>query len=209
MKQTSEKPFNLILDLDETIIHSLSPEEEETLNKNQLREYKNIKDKFKHSMGDDDYMVIERPNLQEFLDFIFKHFNISVWTAASKEYALFIIDEIIIANKPERSLDLILFSTHCGYAKKKYGGMKNLKMVEEVCGYDLTKTIILDDHPDVHLTQIDNCIRMKPFELSLEKREVDNFLMNNVKPALEKIIKNPSDDMNIQQINKGIMNIQT
>jgi TFIIF-interacting CTD phosphatase-like protein len=197
------KLLNLILDLDETIIHSLSPEDKETLSKNQLDEYNKIKDRFKHSMGEDDYIVIERPDLQEFLDFAFENFNVSVWTAASKEYALFIIDEIILANKPERHLDLILFSTHCSYAKKKYKGMKNLKMVEDVCNYDMNKTIILDDHPVVYSTQPLNCIKMCPFELSTEKRKPDKFLTSKIIPALEKVLAEHTVD-SIQKINDDI-----
>jgi TFIIF-interacting CTD phosphatase-like protein len=180
--------LNLLLDLDETVIHSLSPDEKESLTENQVIEYNAIKDRFKHSMGDDEYTVIERPNLQEFLDFVFEYFNVSVWTAASKEYALFIIDEIIIADKPERTLDLIMFSTHCNYATKKYNGMKNLKMIDDVCGYDMDKTVILDDHPIVYDTQPDNCIRMRPFELSETPRKKDTFLLKKVKPVLENIL---------------------
>ena len=206
MKQISRKPLNLILDLDETVIHSLSPDEEKSLTKTQLVEYKKIKDKFKHTMGRYDYTVIERPDLQQFLDFVFKNFNVSVWTAASKEYALFIIDKIIMADKPERSLDLILFSTHCKFAHKKYKGMKNLKMVEDVCKYDMKRTIILDDHPDVFLTQPDNCIRMYPFELSKNKQPTDKFLMNKIIPSLRKVLKNfeNTGDMGIRNINNDI-----
>jgi TFIIF-interacting CTD phosphatase-like protein len=195
--------FNLILDLDETIIHSLSSDEKKSLSKNQLAEYNKIKDRFKHSMGEDDYIVIERPGLQEFLDFAFKNFNVSVWTAASKDYALFIIEEIVLANKPERHLDLILFSTHCSYAKKKYKGLKNLKMLEDVCHYDMDKTIILDDHPDVYSTQPTNCIRMCPFELSNDKRKPDNFLITKIIPALEEVLANYKVN-SIQKINDNI-----
>ena len=42
---------------------------------------------------DGHYKVFERPGLQEFLDYLFANFNVSVWTAASKSYALFIIDK--------------------------------------------------------------------------------------------------------------------
>lgn len=194
------KLLNLILDLDETIIHSLSPEEKDSLTKNQLDEYNKIRERYKHSMGEGDYTVIERPDLQKFLDFAFENFNVCVWTAASKEYALFIIDEIILADKPERHLDLVLFSTHCGYAKKKYKGMKNLKMVYDVCGYDMDKTVILDDHPEVYSTQPTNCVRMYPFELATIKRKPDNFLIKKVIPVLQDILKTN----NILKINDDI-----
>ena len=81
---------NFFLDLDQTIICS------ETLK--DLKEYENYKDKmkkYKYKNMDDCYIVFERPNLQSFLDFLFKNYNVSIWTAASKDYALFIIEDTI------------------------------------------------------------------------------------------------------------------
>jgi hypothetical protein len=51
------------------------------------------------------YIIFERPGLQQFLTFLFKNFNVSIWTAASKDYALFIIDKIIIAGNKNRKID--------------------------------------------------------------------------------------------------------
>lgn len=190
----------ILLDLDETIIHSLSPSELKSLNKHQRSEFDKLT---KHLMDDDYYTVIERPGLQPFLDFLFKNFNVSVWTAASQDYALFIIDEIILKKK-SRKLDWILFSYHCKIAKKEEGGMKNLKLLDRFSSYD--HLIILDDHPKVYKTQPDNCIAMKPFELSESERKMDNFLLKNVKPALEKILedlenKRPIDIKSINEAN--------
>ena len=42
------------------------------------------------------YVVFERPYLQSFLDYIFDKFNVYVWTAASKDYALYIIGLCVI-----------------------------------------------------------------------------------------------------------------
>ena len=99
----SNKP-NIILDLDQTIISSEpfeSLDNKKHEKKIKLFNYKNM---------DDYYLVFERPGLQKFLKFLFKNFNVSVWTAATKDYALFIIENMILKNKKNRHLDYIFFS---------------------------------------------------------------------------------------------------
>ena len=57
--------FNIILDLDQTII-SGEPSEEYDFEKN-----KNKASKFKFEVMDDLYIIFERPDLQKFLTFLF------------------------------------------------------------------------------------------------------------------------------------------
>ena len=62
--------INVILDLDSTLICA---EPIESLPKGDFSEFK------VYNM-DDYYKVFERPYLQEFLDFLFANFNVSIWT---------------------------------------------------------------------------------------------------------------------------------
>ena len=89
----SFKHMNIILDLDNTII---SAEETDKFN---FKKNKNKTLKFSFHNMDDYYIIFERPNIQVFLDFIFKNFNVSIWTAATKDYALFIIENVILKNR--------------------------------------------------------------------------------------------------------------
>jgi TFIIF-interacting CTD phosphatase-like protein len=114
--------LNIILDLDQTIISAESAEEYDKA-KNKTKEKKFIF----HNM-DNYYTIFERPGLQIFLDYLFKNFNVSIWTAASKDYALFIIDNIILQNKKERQLDWVFFSYHCDLSRKLMIMMKFLKL---------------------------------------------------------------------------------
>lgn len=160
----------LILDLDETLIHSISKEEMKGMNKKD----KQALLKFKTHNMDDYYTVVERPGLQQFLDYIFKKFNVSIWTAASKDYALFVIENII-AIKPDRKIDWIMFSYHCDMSKKEKKGSKDLNMLWDTlklnkCSKD--NTVILDDHPDVYKLQKENCINIPPFD-------TDGSIFNN------------------------------
>jgi TFIIF-interacting CTD phosphatase-like protein len=92
------KKGNFILDLDQTLI-SAEPTEEYDFQKNKNKAKKIIF----HNM-DDYYLVFERPDLQKFLTYLFDNFNVSIWTAASKYYALFIIDKIVLAGNKNRKI---------------------------------------------------------------------------------------------------------
>ena len=81
---------NLILDLDETLISAVSEEEYNP------KKHDKKKAKFRFKYMDSYYTVFYRPGLDKFLRYIFKNFNVSVFTAASKDYALFIIENIAL-----------------------------------------------------------------------------------------------------------------
>ena len=135
------------------------------------------------------YIIFERPHLQEFLDFLFENFNVSIWTAATKDYALFIIEKIILS-KPNRKIDWIFFSYHCNVSKKIKKGTKDLSMLWDfykIPGYNQNNTIILDDYDEVHSTQTDNCIIAKPFKFSSKNSEKDDFFIQLI-PKLKKYI---------------------
>ena len=150
----SVKKECLILDLDETLIHSISTKEMDRINKTDNERRKSLT-KFKTHDMDGYYTVVERPGLQEFLDYIFNNFNVSIWTAASKDYALFVIEKIINIKK-NRKLDWIMFSYHCDMSTKEKKGSKDLNMLWDIFAlddYSNDTTVILDDHPDVHKLQ--------------------------------------------------------
>ena len=156
----TNKKFNILLDLDQTLISAEADEEYDFVKNREKAK------KFEFHDMDGYYIVFERPGLQKFLDFIFENFNVSVWTAASKDYALFIVDKILLQNKPERHLDWIFFSYHCDISRKLLNGTKDLSILwtlYKITGYDPENTIIIDDYDEVY-TQ-NNCIAI-PFEFT-------------------------------------------
>jgi hypothetical protein len=190
------KQFNVILDLDQTLI---SAEADEELDFEKFKEKAKLFD-FKDMDGY--YLVFERPHLQEFLDFLFKNFNVSIWTAASKDYAMFIIEKIIL-KKSNRNLDYVFFSYHCDLSKKKKKASKDLSMLWDEYEFDKEKynkdnTIILDDYSEVYDTQPDNCVMVVPFEFQKEGSENDNFL----KELKEHMKKLKSKNKPASKINK-------
>ena len=162
---------HIVLDLDQTLISS------EDINDYDKNFQKSVQ--FKSHDMDDCYIVFERPHLQEFLDFLFSNFKVSVWTAASKDYAMFIIKEVIQNGRDDRKLEWVFFSYHCDISKKLTGKSKNLEILEtefKLPDYSFEKTLILDDYDEVYKTQPSNCILVEAFEYTSEKSSKDNNL---------------------------------
>jgi len=188
-----KEKLNVLLDLDQTIISS------ETTDDYDFKKNNTKAKKFTFHDMDKYYIVFERPGLQKFLTYLFENFNVSVWTAASKDYALFIIDKIILKGKSNRKLDWIFFSYHCDISKKKKKGSKDLNMLWDeykIEGYNKNNTVIIDDYDEVFNTQPNNCIIAKPFEFTEDGSEKDKYLshltkaLKNIKP------NNPAVDVN-------------
>ena len=166
---------NVILDLDATCICSekisdLNLEDTDVINK--------IK-KFKSHDMDNYYIVFERPHLQQFLNFLFRNYNVSIWTAASKSYAIFIVQKIILANKKNRKLQNLLFDYHCDWSFKKGRGTKDLKMLKNLfkLNFDINNTIIIDDYDEVADTNQEKCFHIKAFNFSDENSFNDKELL--------------------------------
>lgn len=179
---------NLFFDLDETIISAISRDEFDPQKHDKLFKIFDMKDM------DGYYYVFSRPGLQELLDYVFKNFNVSVWTAASKDYALFIIDKIILC-KPERKLDYIFFSYHCDVAKNRKNGIKDLSILWDIYkldNYNKYNTIIVDDNPDVHKTGY--CIPIKEFVATDDNSENDDYLYK-LKQKLKEYKNLPDDQI--------------
>lgn len=213
---------NFILDLDQTLISAESLDE---YDKNKNREKAK---KFKSVEMENYYIIFERPGLQEFLDYLFKNFNVSVWTAGSKDYALYIVDSIIMKpttgskssnssnnsssggsggsknSEPSRKLDYIFYSYHCKVSKKMKKGTKDLSMLWDVYklpGYTKENTYILDDYDEVYKKQKHNAIVAPAFEFT-HKKSVDDDFFKKLIPQLD-LLK--EGKITVEQINEKTM----
>jgi len=179
----NSKRVNVILDLDETLIHSMDKEQKK---RKEIKKYKPI---FNSKEMDNDFTVFERPLLQNFLDYLFSNYNVSVWTAASKNYALFIIKNFIL-NKPGRKLDYILYSHHCDLSYDLKDSQKDLSMLWDVWkikGYNKRNTFIIDDRKEVYDTQPNNCIRAKAFKVENKTCAKDKYFKKIIKEIEKKV----------------------
>jgi TFIIF-interacting CTD phosphatase-like protein len=176
--------YNILLDLDQTLIASVNIDEVKKDQNNQL-----YLQTYEFAVMPGYYIIFARPHLQEFLDFLFKHFNVSVWTAASREYAMFIVEKFILT-KPDRKLDFFFYSYHTNLAIKESKKLKDITMIWrkfDVKNYNSKNTYIIDDNDDVYTAQPKNTIQIRPFNHD-ESRSFRDREFTRIIKILQKII---------------------
>jgi TFIIF-interacting CTD phosphatase-like protein len=166
--------LNVLLDLDNTIINSLEPDEIKIVNPSfrgfqWSQEPSSFETHFHYEDMDPFFRVYGRPHLETFLDFLFEHFNVGVFTAAESEYALFIVKHFI-ETKPGRKVNVIFYRYHVDAGEKRYGDgkIKDLRLLWE--HYKIPylhpyNTILIDDLIDVKETNPFNVFRIKSFDV--------------------------------------------
>jgi NLI interacting factor-like phosphatase len=163
----------VFLDLDNTLISS-----EPTDQIDEDREKEKMERFVFHRM-DDEYIVFERPGVQEFLSNLFASYSVSVWTAASKEYGEFVITNVILKDHPERHLDGFLWSKHCKESKRNKCGAKDLTRlwtIHSLKHISWFNVILIDDLNDTCRRQPFNCVHVKPFEYTSKESWKDQEL---------------------------------
>jgi hypothetical protein len=190
------KKLNILLDLDNTIINALDTEElllvPEDFQKNFKYYDMMVQDKF-------EYRVFERPHVQLFLDYIFLNYNVSIFTAADKDYALFIYENVIKREYPanpikNRKINYFFCGTHSSYSEILYGSPKNLELLWsalEIHHFKPCNTIIIDDLHEVVINNPRNCIEAPKFEIVDNgivnyNADKDNFLITTAIKEIEK-----------------------
>lgn len=170
-------PVLIVLDLDSTVISSLRPH---------VKQPQDLKG---YPM-EDEFIVYERPGLQPFLDFLFSKFKVAVWTAASKGYALFIVEKILLA-QPGRKLEFVLHDYHGDISEAIGKCPKDLEMIwGNFPGYTSENTIIIDDFHEVYGPQMCNSYPIPAFEADSTSAMSDREL-EKLRKKLEKVVPGP------------------
>lgn len=159
----NEKEFNVILDLDNTIICAVEMDYYNA-NKNKMTL---LDSNLKYADFENAYRIYQRPHLEEFLTFIFRNFNVAIFTAASKDYGLFILDNIIRKIIPDQELSFFFYDYHTDLSRKYYNSPKDLRLLwhKFPTTFHQHNTIIIDDLKDVKVANGFNCINIKEFEV--------------------------------------------
>jgi len=188
MKYKNDKKILLILDLDETLIYATEKE------LNQKEDFKIF-----------EYFVYKRPNLNEFLQKVKNDFLIAIWSSASDDYVKEISKRII---PKELNLEFVWGRTRCTYQRnlqitehdKYYNDdirddfyyTKPLKKVKRK-GYNLDKTLIVDDSPHKLKKNFGNAIYPKAFTGNIKDNELK---------LLTKYLNSLKDKENVRRIEK-------
>jgi len=171
--------LNVFLDLDSTLICSLSKDGEDPEIQYMPKQYQKMFDY--HDMKNY-YRIFERPGLQRFLDYLFAHYNVSVFTAADKDYALFIVDKILIGNRNGRNLKYLFYGYHSTISENIFKSPKDLRLLWDVFQlpeHNKCNTIIVDDLPAVYQANPTNTIRAPPFEILSRKKKFNNSTIHD------------------------------
>jgi carboxy-terminal domain RNA polymerase II polypeptide A small phosphatase len=141
------QPPLLLLDLDETLIHSMEAPLERACD---------FRTRYYH--------VYRRPFLAPFLDYCFRDYQVALWTAGSEGYAREIVPHIIPA--PER-LAFLWSAERCTRRFDPetggYSSLKNLRKVRRR-GYPLERVLMVDDSPENLERNYGNHIHITPFQ---------------------------------------------
>lgn len=135
----------MILDLDETLIHSVeSPFE------------------YAPDTRVGPYHVYYRPGLHSFLERISRSYELAVWSSAGEDY----VAEIAARIWP-KGFSFVWARTRCitRFNPELYEPiyLKDLRKVRR-CGYHLERVLIVDDSPEKVSRHYGNSIYIKPFE---------------------------------------------
>ena len=184
---------NFICDLDQTLIFAEAFEDYD------MKKYKHKLKQFKHYNMEDYYIIFERPYLQRFLDIIFRKYNVSIWTAATKDYATFIIDNIILKNNPERKIHWVFYRYHCDISNTIKNGTKDLSMlwnIYKITHFRKDNTVIIDDYDEVQKSQPTRTLVAPEFIVFNKNAEEDNYLLK-----VGNMLKN-NNKINVNNINR-------
>lgn len=203
-----EEKLNVVLDLDNTLLCAVPFEyiSSET--------YKTYSQKLKYKDfyfdGKPMYRIYLRPHLEDFLDYLFDEFNVSVFTNAEKDYADFVVKNIIFDKSTQpRKLDFVFYRYHSNIAMQNYGKMKDLRIIWEMAHiyyFFPANTVIIDDLNLVKNSNYFNCLAIRPFELlsdSIENSLKDNSLINVSKKLF--LLKKKFEAEGIKDVNLPIL----
>jgi len=151
----------LVLDLDETLIHTVFPYAGAAQSGLPAPHYR-----YANSMGG--YL---RPGLRQFLAFAQRSFtHVGVWTAASPDYAQFIVDQVLrpLGFAPK----FLLTGTDCEWVPYRQGNaMVRVKPLRKLwtqprfrwLGANEQNTLIVDDRPETAQLNPRQLVALRPF----------------------------------------------
>lgn len=139
--------MHVVLDLDETLVSLVT------------KPVKGRKYDFKFNIDNNVYYGKKRPSLSLFLKYLFKKFQtVSVWTAATRPYAIKVLDNILTTEQKNR-LSFFLTREHL-HTKLNGTYTKPLSYIfsNNKLGIKPSNTIIIDDRESAMADNVGNAI---------------------------------------------------
>ncbi|CAN8267395.1 unnamed protein product [Cochlearia groenlandica] len=157
-KSFDDTKKTIVLDLDETLVHS-------SMEKPETTPYDfTVKPIIDGQILT--FFVIKRPGIDEFLKSIRENYQIVVFTAGLREYASLVLDKL----DPERR---VISRSFYRDACREIDGrlVKDLAIVSR----DMRRVAIVDDNPNAYALQPQNAFPIKPFIDDLDDSELEKL----------------------------------
>jgi hypothetical protein len=150
---------NIILDLDETLIHTVK------ITTTFSKLLANSVD-FWFKINNQYFWVLKRPGLAIFIEFVYKHFNVGIWTAAEKDYAKEICRNILSLDQINKSK--FIYSRNFCYLDSSLGPAGFTKPLEKIYKihsdlFNHMNTIMIDNNSHVMRFNHHNGIHVPDF----------------------------------------------
>ena len=185
-----KKKKTLILDLDETLVHS------------SMKPFPRCADitlPLNFNSRNIFIYVLKRPYLEKFLEEMNLIYDIIIFTASLPEYAEPLLD-IIDKNKV---IKYILNRSHCRHYKNIY--IKDLKVINR----DLKDMIIIDNNPESYLMNKENAIPIITWEDDIHDNELIKLIpvlkylsnVNDVRTVINQIVNRNNETINYNAFN--------
>mmetsp|Transcript_25423 Transcript_25423/g.22580 ORF Transcript_25423/g.22580 Transcript_25423/m.22580 type:complete len:289 (+) Transcript_25423:50-916(+) len=153
-KPMDEKEYTLVLDLDETLIHYVDQPPNSCF--------------------------LTRPGALEFLEEMYKYYEIVVFTAGMKDYADWVLDQLDTQNLIKHRL----YRHHV-----RTNGFVLIKDLEKI-GRDMKKTLIIDNLPENFSKQPDNGIFIKTWH-----NDMNDTCLYDLIPLLVRLVEEEVSDV--------------
>ena len=185
----------LILDLDETLVHS---------GFNKFNRKSDIVLNINIDGKNHIIYVLKRPYIDEFLREISKYFEIFIFTASIHQYASPLLDVL----DKEKICDGRLYRENCIYNGGLY--LKDLKQIER----DLKDVIIIDNNPASYALNQENGIPILTWYDNINDNELNKLVpllkylskVDDVRPVINQIVDREKNEVNFDLVDVLIKN---
>ena len=180
--------MHIILDLDETLLHSISMTEFIKLDLEVLSGLNKFHKRTLFLTGegipvDEMFMVILRPHLFTFIDWCFRNAeSVSVWSAGTKEYVQEIVDCVFSINQKKELKFVWSRKQTCEFHRLHYKPLS--KVYNKFPEMNASNTFLIDDKAQLHsrMNSTMNIIPIAPFipQLSPNRYSHDMALLDRM-----------------------------
>lgn len=173
---------NVILDLDETLIRTLGTTAKYSKKMDKLSDFHFV-------IQGQFFWVKKRPGLQLFLDFLFKYFQVGIWTAAQADYATQVSQNILT----HQQVNKIRFIYSRNFCHRDQGGFTKplAKIFKIYPDFDQNNTLMIDNTARVMKYNPYNGIYIPDFY-----GESDDDLLYHIRNKILEYYQQPSIETN-------------